>query len=505
MQYSRNIQQQKNAQTPKRDQRIRAVQTARQLLELPERVALIQEIQDVCAASSKGYQTYYEPLINNFAEFVQQLESFEHPTITWLDHHLRLAKTTLKMREQFLLVGESLRPIVNEQEAIWHYVTFSSALLRRIGLIYSHYQVSLCNEQGVHTKDWLPFDGSMNSQGDYYKLREITDKGIPPLQSIHQLLARQLMPPEGFSWIAQHPEALKAWLGIVEGESSGGVSHSFVALSEKILYELAKQEELLENLYRAETLQDLLRLSKLSEQELLKLLPPLHGEKDASNELALEFFDWVDEQQEVVGETLLINERQYLLSPASLSFMMENAPARFKNWFNVYKNGLAMGLTVLTASEKSLQTYLMHSNPARATAMTAPVATPHQELFHKTLHDHAKPTQAPVDHSPDAIKHQQNVEHTVQALNTQGLMVGALFGSAHYHAYSARNVMTSQKQQNQFNQMRINEQHDVKDKTDFEFFVRQRQQLLRDKVKIQYPVAKEQVAYKSSFTYTNKR
>ncbi|MGA2654860.1 MAG: TraI domain-containing protein [Gammaproteobacteria bacterium] len=508
MQYTRIIPQAKEAAAPKRDQRIRAVLTANQLLDSAERLELIQEIQDVSASSSIIYQTYYQPLINNFAEFVQQLESFEHPMVTWLDHQLRLAKTTLKMREQFLLVGESLRPVVTDNEALWHYVTFSSALLRRIGLIFTHYQVSLCSEQGTHLKDWQPFEGSMNEQGNYYKLREITDKGIPPLPSINQLLARQLMPAEGFAWIAKNPEAFKAWLGVVEGESSGGVSHTFVALSEKILYELAQQEELLENLYRAESLQDLLRLTKLSEQELLRLLPPLHGEKDLGNPLALEFFEWFDEQKHQEGALLLINEQQYLLTPLGLTYMLAEAPPRFKNWFNFYKNGLMLGLTVLSPSDKALQSYLSKSNAMRATTAVAPVATPKSEVFHKTLHENAKPTAAPVDHSPEAIQHQQNVEHTVHALNNQGLMVGALFGSAHYHAYSARNVMTSQKQQTKYNSMQVNEQHDLKDKTDFEFFVKQRQQLLRDKVKIQYPLgptAKETPTYKSSFTYTNKR
>ncbi len=77
MRFSKVFQPQQNTAAPKRDQRIRAVLTANALLQTPERVALVQEIQDLCAASSKNYQTYYEPLIKNFAEFVQQLEHID--------------------------------------------------------------------------------------------------------------------------------------------------------------------------------------------------------------------------------------------------------------------------------------------------------------------------------------------------------------------------------------------------------------------------------------------
>ncbi|MFA6038489.1 MAG: TraI domain-containing protein [Legionellales bacterium] len=506
MQYSRNSPPQ-NTAPPKRDQRVKAIQTAAQLLEASERSALIQEIKELSAASSKDYQAYYESLINNFAEFVQELESIDHPAITWLDHQLRLAKTSLKLREQFLLVGESLRPIVNEQEALWYYAIFSSALLRRIGLIFSHYQVSICTEQGVHTKDWLPFDGSMNAQGNYYKLREITDKGIPAAQSINQLLARQLMPAAGFSWIATNPAALNAWLGIVDGESSGGVSHTLVALSEKLLYALAEQEALLEELFRQDKLEELLRITHLTEQELLKLLPPLHGERDPNNPLAVEFYDWLDSKN-LEGTDLLIAEQQYLLSPIAISAMMADAPAQFKNWFNFYKNGLKLGLTTLTPSDKALQTYLVKST--QVAKASAPIAAPAAKstadtLFHKTLHENAPPTAPAPNNTPDAIKHQQNVEHTVHSLNNQGLMVGALFGSAHYHAYTARNLAATQKQQSNFSQMTVNEIDTTKDKVGHELFTKHKQQQelrqkqLRRQVEAQYPQAT--VTVKSNFSY----
>ncbi len=418
------------------------------------------------------------------------------------------------------MVGESLRPIVSEEEALWHYVIFSSALLRRIGLLFSHYQVSLCTEQGTHTADWLPFMGSMNDQGHYYKLREITDKGIPPLQSIHQLLARQLMPAEGFAWIARNPMALLAWLGVVEGESSGGVSYSMVALSEKQLYVLAQQEELLEELFHAESLEALLKMTQLSEQELLKLLPPLHGIEIDTSELAIEFFDWLKNNRNEEGLEFLISEKQYLLSPVSLAFLARECPGMFKNWFNFYKKALRLGLTVLTPSDKALHTFLVRTlqmqphTPAH-TSVPASTHTPTQEtktteMFHQTLHDHNEPN-APIkeDVRADAIVHQQNIAHTVETLNHQGLMVGALFGAAHYHAYTEKNIATTQHEAiNQKQSSLSQDQFVIKEGQAHQVMLERQQQLqtrqqqLRRMVENQYPEAKVKVT--SSFSYTKK-
>jgi hypothetical protein len=510
MRFSKVFQPQ-NTATPKRDSRVRAVQTAAQLLESPERTLLIQEIKDLCAAPPKHYQEFYETLINNFAEFVQLLESIDHPAYTWLDHQLRLAKTALKMREQFLLVGESLRPIVNEEEALWHYVTFSSALLRRIGLIFTHYQVSLCNEQGVHVADWLPFSGSMNTQGNYYKLREITDKGLPSIQSINQLLARQLMPSDGFSWIAKNPAALTAWLGIVEGESSGGVSYQMVAVSEKQLYVLAEQEELLEQLFAAKNLEQFLLLSELSEKQVLELLPPLHGEKNDSTEQAVAFFDWMESQNQV-GTFTLLNAQQYLLSPDSLMFIAGEAPGMSGTWFDFYKKSLTLGLTTLTPSDKALQTFLVRSTQLQQYTPVAPAPT-HEtnttELFHQTLQDHNEPIAPVINPAVDTKIHQHNLEHTIESLNNQGLMVSGFLGAAHQHQIE-KNVMYTQQEQTYKKQIfNVKEEHATTHDKEISHAIEQRkttrQQQLRRMIESQYPQANAHtVTVKSSFSYTKR-
>ncbi len=513
MRYSKFFQPEQKPAAPKRDQRIRPVQTVEQLLETTERKPLLQEIQDLSAASSKHYQAFYEPLINNFAEFVQQLEHIDHPSITWLDHHLRLAKTTLKMREQFLLVGESLHPILNKDEALWHYVAFSSALLRKIGLLFTDYQVSICNEQGVHQAEWMPFLGSMNTQGQYYKLREITNKGIPYSQGMNLLLARQLMPNEGFCWIASNPMALKEWLGVVEGESPGGVILQFLALSEKQLYELAKQEELLEELFRAQSLEELLRLTGLSEQELLKLLPPLHGAENDTTETAVAFFDWLEAQQELLqatgqtGSRLLLSERQYLLSPISLAFIARECPGLFSNWFNLYKKSMSLGFTPLTSSEKALRTFLTHSTILQQA--TTPVAkTSTTDLFHKTLHENAAPTVPSLDTKKESITHQDNVKQTVQALNNQGLMV-----SNYMHSAYTRMQTTDAQQQQQHAQNLLTQYVDSKDyeskmstlahqlNLEYQQRMQTRQAQLHQMIQLQYPQPEPK---KSVFSYSMK-
>jgi hypothetical protein len=316
------------------------------------------------------------------------------------------------------------------------------------------------------------------------------------------------MPAEGFAWIAKNPAAFAAWLGVVEGESSGGVSHQLLALSEKELYVLAQQEELLEQLFRAHSLEELLRLTGLTEQELLKLLPTLHGTENESSELAVEFFEWLERQNQE-GLLHLISERQYLLSPVSLAFLMHEAPGRFGNWFNFYKKSLTLGFTVLTPSDKALQTFLVQSTPVQAhTPAHAEIKTT-TDLFHQTLHDKNEPTPQPTNTTQDALIHQQHLEQTVQALNNRGLMVtGTLFGAAH-HVSTERNMTQTQQQQSQLtHSAEVRDQSAQLNDTLDQLFRQRTQQLatrqqqLRRMVETQYPQAENKA--RSSFSYSKK-
>lgn len=436
MRFSKVFQPQQAA--PQRDKRVQAVRTTAQLLDTPERIALTQEIQDLSGANAKDYQTFYASLINRFADFVQLLASFEHPAHTWLDTQLRIAKTSLKMREQFLLVGASLHPIVAKQEALWHYVVFSSALLRRIGLLFTHYQVSLCNEQGQHRALWRPFAGPISTQASYYKLQDVLND-TTYAESITHLLAKQIMPDEGFAWIASDKDALMTWLGIVEGERGGGVSHQLVILSEKLIYEQTAREAILEEIFRTEKLEELLKARILTEKELLALLLPLHGLEKNDTEQSIAFYDWLN--NEIKSGALTTNQanslvqvtpnKQYLIAPEVLAlYAQKQRHIGDVQWFNMYKNAVSLGLNVLSASDRALGSFLVNSAHLRQGHERSTA-----ELFHQALQGGANTTQVQRTLTKDAITHGQTMQENVASINTHGFMLSSLFNNVQQTAH----------------------------------------------------------------------
>ncbi len=490
----------------KRDSRVHPVQTSEQLLNTVARLPLINEIQDLCGANTRDYPIFYGELIKRFAEFVQLLEQYDHPSQTWLDHHLRLAKTALKMREQFLLVGESLHPVASQEEALWHYVVFSSALLRKIGLIFTHYKVSICNEQGQHTANWNAFNGAMKDQGNYYKLQEISTQDVPYTENISLLLARQLMPAEGFAWIASNPQALMAWLGIVEGEGSGGVSNRFVALSEQQLYELAAREALLEEFFHTEKLEDLLHAHNLTEQEFLALLPPLHGLETnvlmPTTQEGVAFYGWLNNgvhngtvdtnQTSSFVQISLGVQKQFLISASALAAFARTETAQHSqiNWTTLYKRALPLlGLTTLTPTDRSLQIFL-----ARSAQM-----------------DNAAPTHAhkSIEALQAAQTQQRHTQQTISGFNYAGYVLGGMQGALNQTALGNRAAMQTQGLEiKAHQQLKDSEQIDkTLDLEKQDFYTRQeqmlaaRQQQLRTQLAQQYPVADNAPVMKSHFTY----
>jgi hypothetical protein len=518
MRFSKVFQPQQEITEPKRDKRIQPVRTAAQLLDSPERIELTQEIQDLSGANAKDYALFYGSLINRFAEFVQLLASYEHPAFTFLDHHLRLAKTVLKMREQYLLVGETLHPIITKQEALWHYVLFSSALLSKVGLLFTHYQVSICNEQGQHQAAWNPFAGPISEQGSYYKLQDVQTQDTVFTKSINQLIARQIMPEEGFAWIASDKDALLLWLGIVEGEQGGGVSLQFLALSEKQLYDLKRIENILEKIFLDEKLEALLLEQKITEQELLALLPLLHGEEKTDNELSVIFYDWLNTQIKTgvfktnQADSLVFIDnttKQYVIAPQVLALFAQTQRERGQtHWMKLYQNAIHLGLTTLTASDLSQRAIVSGLMQARLANHRAT-----NELFHQTLHDKAQVTTNIDSEVKGAQMHKEALQQTVASMNRQGYMLGGIFGSMRDHLYAEKYV-GQQHHQDVQNKLDVQSQDLAIKKTDEQYqhrlveqqkHIESRHKELRAALEKQYTAQshKAGIYTTSQFTYTS--
>jgi hypothetical protein len=219
---------------PIETQRVYPVLSAEQLLQKRGRRKVMDQVRVSCGAPIEHFNVLYKQLIENFVEFIQYLPMANNHRLTRLDRQLHLGSLALSLREPYLLAGELLNRTTDREKALWNYVMFSGLLLSRLGQVVTQYNVSLCDEKGVYQQTWEPFHGSMNDQGSHYKIRSIEAKTTPVDSQLNVMIARQLMPEEGYRWIASVPEALEQWILTLDSSGERGaeslVARFFVVL-----------------------------------------------------------------------------------------------------------------------------------------------------------------------------------------------------------------------------------------------------------------------------------
>lgn len=256
---------------PIETQRVYPVLTAEQLLKQRGRRKVMDEIRVTCGAPIEYFNALYKQLIENCAEFLQHLPVANNFNLCRLDKQLHLASLALSLREPYLLAGSLLNRTTDQEKALWNYVIFSGLLLGRMGQLVTQYNVSLCDEKGVFIKQWEPFSGPMKEQGSYYKIRSIDPHKTTVDSQLNVMIARQLMPPEGYNWIASVPAALEQWILALDdsGERGAGtLSARFFVQLESWLNEhqkLIEQEFDLEALFE-KYLEELLDEQLLEEE-----------------------------------------------------------------------------------------------------------------------------------------------------------------------------------------------------------------------------------------------
>lgn len=294
---------------PIETQRVYPVLTAELLLKRRIRRKVMDEVRVTCGAPIEYFNALYKQLIENYVEFVQNLPIPNNFRITRIDRQMYLASLALSLREPYLLAGSLLNRATDNEKALWNYVIFSGLLLSRLGQLVTQYKVCLCDEKGVFLKEWEPFVGAMHEQGSYYKIRSIESGSSPVDSQFNVMLARQLMPEEGYNWIASVPEALEQWIQSLDdsGERDAGTlsARFFVVMRSW----LAQRQEFLEGefieafeLY-LENLEDTYDYSEELEEDL-----PLTEVKEPLETLTGErFYQWL--RRGIHDKSLTVNEK----------------------------------------------------------------------------------------------------------------------------------------------------------------------------------------------------
>lgn len=193
------------------------------LLSDEKRDVLLRQIQDASALEEVRYDSLCTTLVHNLVNHCQNLpetsSSYYSQPGGLLDHALNRTEAALGLFQHFLIQDGQERP--SEEQKLWQYVLFSAAILQGIGKLQIDFHIDLYDNQGQVLKQWNPLLDNLVSTGSYYSYEFQKEADEDFRRRLNLLLARLLMPANGFAWIASNPEVLAVWLALLNEDIEG--------------------------------------------------------------------------------------------------------------------------------------------------------------------------------------------------------------------------------------------------------------------------------------------
>ncbi len=322
---------------PQSEVKLIPVLKADQLLSNLRSQPWLKQIKGYVDLPDPHFEALYVSLIERFSEFVQILPATTEGKLGNLLSE-SLARAILATKTAY----ES-DPDKFKQEPRYAYAIFSASLLLNIGAI-TNSKVTLSDKDGRFLADWLPYHGSLVGKGQYYKIHRYLEVPAYLHRHVTTILARQLMPELGFSWLAEDARLFHMWLALLNGDRASASVLDFI-----LAFTMEEIEELLKSLESSEEL-DLLPV----EEEIILLQAP-------EIEEAENFLQWLKE--EIENGNIVPNgsdERLIVLSEGvfvSMELFRQFCSSFSSQYFTVVVKAFNhLGLTQLSGSDyRSLQ------------------------------------------------------------------------------------------------------------------------------------------------------
>ncbi len=308
---------------PSQTSRVTLLLTANQLLDNPKYKKLITQCQQLMDLTAEQVNSYITPLLDAFAEFVQNLpetrNSYYAKPGGFITHALVRTASALSMCRAYFTTNAPDKTTVrlSAQETLWMYALFSAGIFNGIGKIFSDFVIELYDENGKHIDRWNPFSGSMLKTKAKRCEYDFEDGQHIDLFSrrLSVLLAKQLMPEYGFSWLSSDKEVLSYWLALLEdNQRDSGTLGPFMVRSDALAINSYFDEKRMQREYS--------NLDKEAKAESDKIEEKEEEEEEKDEE---EVEDKEDENKENVEEKLEEKKEKIELR-FSASFGQENRP-----------------------------------------------------------------------------------------------------------------------------------------------------------------------------------
>jgi integrating conjugative element relaxase (TIGR03760 family) len=170
------------------------------------------------------WDALYQPLLDRFAAFVQQLPAslvhHHRQPGGLLQHGLDTALKALTLRRGILLPPGSSAERLAEKQDVWTYATASAALLHDLGKPVVDQQVDLFDPNGRNLGRWNPLAGPIRPPATHYSILYIRGRRYRLHPRVPPMLVHHLVPAVALEWLVRDLDVFESWLAVISGGDS---------------------------------------------------------------------------------------------------------------------------------------------------------------------------------------------------------------------------------------------------------------------------------------------
>ena len=313
-----------------------------QLLLEGKRQELLHKIIELSALDMSRFDHICLSLIHNLINHCQSIPETSNSYYALpgglVDHALNRTEAALSLFRHYIV--QEAGPSLSEEQKLWVYALFSAGILQGIGKLQIDYRVDLFDANGQLLKQWSPLIESMASVGSHYQF-EFQSEGEPDLRRrLNLLMARLLMPANGFAWIISNQEVLAVWLALLnEDARAAGTLGAILIRADAIAIQRYYSESMIKGMGGRGG-----RPNRIS--TFVDSVPESVAERERA--LGVEFIKWLTNQ--LASGKIMINKAPLLMVPGGMLMSAEifqlfvREHSEYKNWQAAQNAFLSLGL-----------------------------------------------------------------------------------------------------------------------------------------------------------------